>query len=268
MARVERSTSSGGKRYLTDKVVAFDTAIGRELKLGGVDNGNGSLEIYDENDVLYVTGDKSGLTLTNGAKIIGGDGLLTQMVIPASINSTGFIGTTMMLPCGYSMLYTNEDYSLVTKKDQLTFEFTIPKGFTISSAYINLYHMPVKYYTNGVLTYTGYSRSMELYYSTSFTGGIMDYEFVWGEIKYNSAITFSSVTNAFGAGGFTGSASAYTTAKSIDVKSSITTSTSADSYNIMKVETSVATPTTEENLYTKTGAMKADLVITGYTVFE
>lgn len=254
MARVERSTSSGGKRYLTDKVVAFDTAEGRELKLGGADNGNGLLEIYDDTDTLFVTADKEGLKLSNGAKLIGSTGALSTIIVTGTINSVSFLGGSALLPMGYSI--SGAGYT----KDSLVFEFTMPSNLTITSAVVTINHIPVKYYDSGVFDRTGYSRALKLYKGTGFTGGYMTLDGDYALTTIDNYGTYTEISSAFGSGGFTGSSTGYTTSNSIDIKSSL-----VSGYNLLRIQTGNALVTTGNALREQTGACNAVLTITGYT---
>lgn len=221
---------------------------------------DGSIEAHNG----YFSGD---IYLNDGGKILGGDGLLTSIIIPSSINSKMFMGSPDMLPMGYSLAYTNSSGTPVTSKDSLNFEFTIPKGFVIQSAYIILNHVPVVYAEAGTTKYTGYSRNLKLYRSTSYSTGKMKFDYAYNLIKYNN-ISFSEIAGAFGSNGFTGSSSAYKTAKSINLKNYIKRSATADTYNILKIETGNSTVSTKAAMYQQTGAVNGTLVIMGYTKFE
>ena len=236
--------------------------------LQGKSTTNNNFKILEDGSIEAHNGYFSGnIYLDNGGQVLGGDGLLTSIIIPSSINSKMFMGSPDMLPMGYSLAYTTSSGTAVTIKDSLNFEFTIPKGFVIKSAYITLNHMPVKYTEEGTTKYTGYSRNLKLYRSTAHSSGKIRYEYAYNFIRYNN-ITFSEIKSAFGSSGFTGSSSAYKTKKSIDLKSYIKRSSTADTYNILKVETGNSTVSTKAAMYQQTGAVNGTLVIIGYTKFN
>ena len=236
--------------------------------LQGKSTTNNNFKILEDGSIEAHNGYFSGdIYLNDGGKILGGDGLLTSIIIPSSINSKMFMGSPNMLPMGYSLAYTNSSGTPVTSKDSLNFEFTIPKGFVIQSAYIILNHVPVVYAEAGTTKYTGYSRNLKLYRSTSYSTGKMKFDYAYSLIKYNN-ISFSEVAGAFGSSGFTGSSSAYKTAKSINLKNYIKRSATADTYNILKIETGNSTVSTKAAMYKQTGAVNGTLVIMGYTKFE
>lgn len=236
--------------------------------LQGKSTTNNNFKILEDGSIEAHNGYFSGnIYLDNGGQVLGGDGLLTSIIIPSSINSKMFMGSPDMLPMGYSLAYTTSSGTPVTIKDSLNFEFTIPKGFVIKSAYITLNHMPVKYTEEGTTKYTGYSRNLKLYRSTAHSSGKIRYEYAYNFIRYNN-ITFSEIKSAFGSSGFTGSSSAYKTKKSIDLKSYIKRSSTADTYNILKVETGNGAVSTKAAMYQQTGAVNGTLVIIGYTKFN
>lgn len=202
-----------------------------------------------------------------GAKILGGDGLITSIVVEGNIKSKLFVGGNMLLPMGYSMLYQSSDGSYVTTKDNLLFEFTIPKGFVLKSAYITLQHMPVTYKYVGETQQTGYSRNLKLYKASSYSSGKVIIDTGYVNVDFNN-VSFNEISGAFGSDGFTGSSSSYTKAVSTDIKDYIETSSTEAKFNILKIETSNGLPTTQASMQQQTGACKASLVILGYTKFE
>lgn len=229
---------------------------------------NNNFKILEDGSIEAHNGYFSGnIYLDTGGQVLGGDGLLTSIIVPSSINSKMFIGSPDMLPMGYSLAYTTSSGTPVVIKDSLNFEFTIPKGFVIKNAYIILNHMPVSYTEEGTAKYTGYSRNLKLYRSTSHSKGKIRFEYAYNFIRYNN-ITFSEIKNAFGSSGFTGSSSAYKTKKSINLKSYIKRSSTADTYNILKVETGNGAVSTKAAMYQQTGAVNGTLVIMGYSKFS
>lgn len=236
---------------------------------GYVSNDEGSFSISEKGrasfkDVTITGGD---ITLPEGGKIFGGDGVLSTMIIPSNIKSKSYIGGSMMLPMGYSSSYTDESNVVHSVKDCLLFEFTIPKEFTVQSAYITLQHMPVQYKEQGTNTYLGYSRNLKLYKGNSFTSAksIVDYGYYDHEL---SSVGFSEISGAFGDDGFTGSSEGYTNTKSINLKDYINSSSSEDFFNVLKIETSNSLVSSLKDLYEQSGSCSGTLIITGYTTIE
>ena len=269
MAQVERATSLRGKRYLTNKAVIFSNVETKTIKIGGKDNGDGVLQLYDDTDTLYVNMDKSGIKLSNGAEIIGGSGLKSSMFVQGTVRSKMFIINNDFAPLGIDMLYAtggSPTFTGVYAKSSMIFEFEIPSTFTITSATITLTHIPFKWYASGVLVDTGYVRNLQLYKGSSFSGMYKSYDNDLGNLS-EAGITYTIKTNALGASGFTGSNSAMTSVTSVDIKSDIVVGA-----NIFKIESGDALPTGTGTFaqclsvaQARTGACLGLLTITGYT---
>lgn len=192
MARVERSTSTGGKRYLTDKAVVFDDVEAKNIIVGGKDNTSGLIQVLDETGTLTVNIDKSGVTLSNGAELIGGNGLLSSLQFDSKNVNWGANTLT-----GYWFLgYNYEEYlGIGVYKNWLEIDAEIPTNFVVTSAYVTLYHIPVTWGS-----YKGYCRNLKLYNvsnptNLSITGAYMS-EF---GATYN--YTKAEISGAFGASG-------------------------------------------------------------------
>lgn len=244
MSRLIDGISSTGKPHYTN-----------QLTLGGNNDESGIMEVLDERGDINVKLDKNGILLGTGRKIVGGQGLLTNLQIPSNIISRTFLGASALLPMGYSG--GGGSYYF---KDSLQFDFIIPTGFTIESAYVIINHIPVKYYELGVLKYTGYSRNLELYKNTGITTGYMNYDYQYFEVSTDNYGTWTKIDNAFGASGFTGSNTGYTSLASIDIKASIVTG-----FNSLRIQTRNALVTTDKDMYENNGACNGVLYITGYT---
>lgn len=65
MGQVQQSISSGGKQYIRT-VVTYDDVETKTLKVGGLDNESGLIEVYDENSNKVVTIDKEGVLVNSG----------------------------------------------------------------------------------------------------------------------------------------------------------------------------------------------------------
>ena len=270
MAQVERSTSTGGKRYLTSKAVVYDSVTAKNIQLGGKNNGNGQLKLYDDTDTLFVNMDKEGITLSNGAEIIGGSGLKNSMFVQGVARSLKFIINNDFAPVGIDVLYITDNGGVNWTgnyvKGSMLFEFYIPSTFTITNATITLTHIAQKNYAAGVFTYTGYSRNLQLYKGAAFTNMFKTYDSTFGTLS-ETGITYTVITNALGASGFTGSATAMSSVTSIDITSNISLGT-----NIFKIETGDNVPSVTgtydqcvEAAEIRTGACIGLLTITGFT---
>lgn len=243
------------------KIKASDT-----IALEGYTTINGNFSVDEEGNASMNSATITGgnIYLPEGGKIMGGDGILTTMTINSNIHSKSFVGGSALLPMGYSLNHEDSSGNIVSVKDCLVFEFTIPKNFTPISAYITLTHAPVKYYYCDSLNYTGYSRNLQLYKGSSLSNLYVKYEYGYYEVKPNG-LSYSKVNGAFGSDGFTGSSSSLTSTTSTDLINYLDYSKKEDTYNVFKIETSNALVTSESDIYQQSGACNATLTIIGYT---
>jgi hypothetical protein len=216
---------------------------------------DGSIEAKNGNFQGNVTADN--LYLNSGGRVISGDGLITNIVIPSNIISRGYLGGSALLPMGFSTRLDN------FVRDSLQFDFDIPDDFVVVSAYMTINHLPIDYYFEGSFERTGYTRNIRLYKTTGFTSGKLKIDHGWWEYSTDTYGTWNEITNAFGSNGFTGSNSGFTSAKSIDIKDEIDVG-----FNSLRLQSSFALPTTGNQLLDRTGACNATLTITGYMSFS
>ena len=242
MSQLVSGQSLGGKTYKSAK-----------WTLGGLNNGDGILEILDENGELSVLLNNLGMTLGDGRKIIGGDGLLSNITVYSNVNSRSFLGGTLLLPVGY-------DYN---QKSSLDFNFTVPNSFKIVSAYIVLSHVPVKFIDPVPANIRiGNSRNLKLYKTEPSENSLIERQLLNYVFDNNTLGIFEEITEAFGPTGFTGKNIGYSETTSIDIKDYI-----KNGYNILKIQTSNNVPTDEFGKLEQTGACNAVLNIIGYTKF-
>jgi len=241
------------------------------IQLEGYTTINGNFKVDEEGNMECHNGKFSGdIQLSDGSSILGGNGLMTSITIESNIKSKSFLGGTMMLPMGYSQIGGAQGDEYV--KDCLAFEFTMPRGFIVKSAYITLYHMPTEYkaWVGGGMTpdiYNGYSRNLKLYKADANNISGKFYCFMGNTVDFKN-VTYTEIPSAFGVNGFTGSDTDFTQQQSIDIKDYITTSSNDNVFNILKIETGNPLVTTLEDTFKQSGACKATLVIFGYTKFE
>jgi hypothetical protein len=65
MGQMQQAISTGGKQYIRT-VVTYDDVETKTLKVGGIDNESGLIEVYDENSNKVVTIDKTGILVDSG----------------------------------------------------------------------------------------------------------------------------------------------------------------------------------------------------------
>lgn len=172
--------------------MSLSRLYGDVLTLGGNGNKSGKLEIKDVNANLMVLLDMNGISLSNGAKLIGGNGVLSNFQFQVK-NPDAFLG----------FKWIDEKYL----KDKLIIECFIPENFEITEAILTLMHNPIywNYVEGGTTKYTwGYARNIRLYKVTSYNS-IMEATAFGGGFSATEFTNKTEVSNAFGENGFTAS---------------------------------------------------------------
>lgn len=256
------------KKVDEDEVIAAINLTSEEAKINaekitleGIVTANENFKILTDGSIEAVNGSFSGnIYLEDGNLVIGGDGILSTMIVNATIWSAHFLGGNGFMPLGF------EAYSNSGIKNAQVFDFVIPNTFKVKKAFIYLRHVPLtnKGYFSGGMTedsYTGYSRNVNAYLCSdnSFSRSL-NYDGGFPEINGN----YNKINNCFGANGFTGSSSGLTEATSIDISNLIST---PKTYSI-KIQSDYATPTGSQAIYQATGCILAQLYIFGYTSQE
>lgn len=126
---------------------------GSDLFLGGNGNGRGRVIIKDENAIDKIILDNAGVSLLNGSRLIGGNGVLSNF----QFQDHNFVGYTWVL----------EQYH----KCRLVLDVNIPENFIVTSAKIILEHRPILWdyvdSNNVSKNAWGYSRNVKLYKMTT-----------------------------------------------------------------------------------------------------
>ena len=160
------------------------------IKLEGYTTINGGFQIDLEGNVICnnATIKGSEVVLSDNTKIIGGNGLLTNL----QFQSTN-VKWLNKLPGSYFLGY-NYAYSTGAFKNWLEIDCIVPEGFTITEAYVNVYHTPVNW--DGT---RGYCRNLKLYkvlnpLNVSINGAYLsEYEATYNYIENNTnALNFTA----------------------------------------------------------------------------
>ena len=216
------------------------------LTVGGQDNTDGTINVKDAAGNTFVRLGKDGITLQNGAKLIGGNGVLSTF----SFANTGDSGNPGMNLLGFFL-----EPNVRTKN---TIDVYIPPGFVITEAYVTLTHAPLI-----GSNFVGYARNVRLYkvenpenyYWAAYAGGQAE----------PSDDDLEEISGAFGANGFTASlptAQSHRTEikRSINIKDRI----EVNKYNRFLIMSADSIPTTQMGCLQKSGAVMAVLNVTGY----
>jgi len=230
------------------------------------ENGNASIA---NNTVLI---DTQGITLADGAKILGGDGLVTNLIFNSqnsggSSGTTGYYGYKVL---GFDSIYDSEsEYGMKFESTALEIEVNIPENFIIQSAYLTLYTTQIQW---GVYDYYGYPRNLGIFLSNTSVPE-MYYE-SW-ESEYYSSFEYSGnvIENAW-----EGNTTYYTPSNVSGLGLNIKTSKDLKDYIstgnqliFIKSNDSVPSYNTSSGKNTaaqKTGLGKAVLNVFGYTQYN
>ena len=199
------------------------------------------------------------VSLKNGAKVIGGSGLRTNLQYCS-------VGKFQ----GYSWLgfdgESNGSYISYYKSD-VSVEVDIPTNFTVVSAKLTLYHTPINWsYTDSnyqIQSVNGYSRNLKLY-KASDTSNYQFNMMRFSEGKINPLyLSATEISNAFGASTYTPS---NTSGNSIVKKETIDISSSLNSAGKHKlvVRTNDSVPSDEYTACAKTGMARIVVDVIGY----
>lgn len=249
----------------TDKLIAKINIKPGNIALEGTVTANDNFKILKDGSIVANNGSFRGnIYLEDGNKVIGGDGLLTNLQYISTGN----------LDDGFSWLGFEEvDHYQSYKYADVKVDCFIPKGFTPTEAYITLYTSGISVFTvdnqhvgNGICKnlklYKGDSSYVREYYVAPSTGMITHYTEPYGtEIKkgLNNQDTFTPSNNV----------GVVNSVKSIDVSNQLT-----DGRNIFFVRTTLPRPASPESTnldttpYMNTGVGKMVLDIIGYMSFE
>ena len=198
--------------------------------------------------------DGGSLKLSNGATVVGDNGLATNLIYPGYVRGRYTTGGGDFVPLGH--VGGGDDAN--SQRNAMMFTFRLPDNFTIKSAKILLLHAPISWVNFESNPITGYSRNLKLYKLSSFN---LTYNQGTGGIYSNSVGT--EIPNAFGANGFTGSSSTATYATSIDITSQI----SKTGLNQLFIRTSDGMQTSNATIFGRTGGVTGYLEIIGFMNF-
>ena len=231
-----------------------------QIRLEGTVTANENFKILQDGSIEAVNGSFSGdIFLGDGKKVIGGDGLFTNL----QYSTTGMYWGWSLLGFTYRYVqYGNEiDYL------DLILDCDIPANFTIDSAYINLDTSGIygTYYDGGSSGDTqGYPKQLKLYKGDNYSTFSLYYQYgseYWYE---GSSLSLTEIPNAFN------NKSSYTpettypggvdSVKTIDISKYI----DVGERNQFVVRTSVSKPSTTRNAIENTGIGRMTLNIFGY----
>lgn len=227
-----------------------------KIDINGTVSANGNFKIDTNGNMECNNGSfKGNIYLQNGNKVVGGDGLITNL----QFNSMGaYLGFSML---GFNVGWIGSQYTIYNS--DVFIEAIIPNDFVILSAKITLEHTPAKWSgyddtTKKDYDNWGYARNVKLYKGTS------NYKFDMGFNSEYLAIyesSLSEIPNAFGTSYTPSNTSgdSIVSKESIDIKNYLSTGG-----NRLIIRTGNSTPANVTNASQQTGMAKAVLNIIGY----
>lgn len=242
--------------YILSGTMLADRIKGGTLKIGGINNINGEIQVVDSAGNELVTINLSGITLSNGTKLIGGNGVLSNFKYDGISTYKNFLG-----------YYEGINESL---KSQIQIQAYIPQNFVIESANITLIHNPVLYVLDSSTSnFWGYSRNIRLYKIINQNIERIAYinSSYYDTIKEED---LEEIYNAMGEGGFTASvpsnnSHAQQIVQSIDIKQYL-----INGMNTLVLQTYNSPPSWPSgeynniNAWKQTGMAQAVLNVIGY----
>lgn len=243
--------------YITSGSMTADRIKGGTLKIGGINNTNGEIQVVDKDGNELVKINLEGIILSNGTKIIGADGLKNTYLFQENGN------------VGYSWSIGATEYGI---KDYIIVDCCIPNNFTITKAIVKLIHSPVYWaITNlntGTVSYQwGYSKNVKLYKCTNLAGRLIAADY-GGSVWHNDDNSmYDEIPNAFGINGFSApvpndSSHDATVMDSMNIKNYLNIG-----LNRLKIETSNSIPNSQSNCAAGTGTIEVIVEIEGFVKY-
>lgn len=227
-----------------------------KIDINGTVSANGNFKIDTNGNMECNNGNfKGNIYLEDNKKVVGGDGLITNL----QFSSMGaYLGFSML---GFNVGFIGSEYTIYNS--DVFIEAVIPQNFTIQSAKITLEHTPAKWSgyddtTKKDYDNWGYARNLKLYKGTS------NYKFDMGfnsEYLATYESSLSEIANAFGTSYTPSNTSgdSIVSKESIDIKNYLTTGG-----NRLIIRTANNIPANVTSASQQTGMAKAVLNIIGY----
>lgn len=244
---------------ITDLATGGSTVIdGSNITTGTINTDN--IDIGNNNVKL----DKDGIKLKNGAKVIGDNGLMNTYIS----ESNNFVGYQGNDPLSITSVYKLSDI----------IDIIIPVGLVITSAKIELFHTPIYWKSNTDMNPTtydwGYCRNLGLYKASNINSRKIQAAY-YSEIVETEDTTYTEISSAFGASGYTATvpndtthATEKTTSTELKTAFEIAGVTKSGLYRF-KIEPRVSLGSlNSRDICSHTGDVRAILKIDGYMTYS
>lgn len=238
--------------FITSGTMTADRIKGGTLKIGGINNTNGEIQVVDAEGNELVTINLEGITLSNGTRLIGGNGVLSNFQFVGKVNKDNFLG-----------FYADYNFNAI-KKNKMIFDVIIPSNFNVIQAYVTLIHSPVKWASEQSSSqFYGYSRQLKVKKISDVDFLRTAYVLSESSEYDNSTLIDLNVLN------FTANTPSDSNHKTQIVTSDDFANSISEGYNMIAIETDVSTPSfrgdfIEQPCYSLVGEVKAVLNVIGY----
>lgn len=241
--------------------------LAEKLELEGYTTINGGFAVDLEGNASIANGavkiNKEGIQMATGTKVVGGDGLLTNLQDESEWTWLGFDAPESMAEA-------------TAVKTKLKVQTYIPDNFKVVQAKLTLIHAPIHYMGNAYdyetsenveYDYWGYSRNIRLYQNTDADYSVTAAAFSEYDAEDNSS--YSEIEGAFGRNGFTAETPTDDNHKTQTVTSIDFAEYLQKGFNEFMLESADVPPVqtgdfVEQAVYSRTGRAFAVLSILGY----
>lgn len=249
--------------FITTGTMSAERINGGTLKLGGNNNTNGSIQVVDASGKNLVSISKDGLILSNGTKLIGNGGVLSNLQFIATGISE--INGDTKNAGEYLWLGFMPGYVSAADKYDLFIDISVPSNFTITSAYLTLRHIPIKMNMKNGTTVYGYVRNVKAYIADMSSSAYVEgdeqseYQAQLEGIYYNEISScFNNSNNNFTAAVPSANNLKVTEVTSKDIASKIKKKCR------IKIATANSIPAAAKDCFAQTGFVWAAINVYGY----
>ena len=241
--------------------------LANKIQLEGYTTINGGFAVDEKGNASIANGavkiNENGIEMATGTKVVGGDGLLTNLQDESDWGWLGFDAPESMA-------------ELTAVKTKLKVQTYIPDNFKVAQAKLTLIHAPIHYMGNAYnyetsefveYDYWGHCRNIRLYQNTGADYSVTAAAFSEFDAEDNSS--YSEIENAFGQYGFTAEIPTDDNHKTQTVTSIDFAEYLQKGFNEFMLETADDAPVQtgdfiEQAVYSRTGRAFAVLSIIGY----
>jgi hypothetical protein len=243
----------------TDTLISKINLSPGQIKLEGTVTANENFKILQDGSIEAVNGSFSGdIFLDDGKKVIGGDGLFTNL----QYSTTGeYWGWSLL---GFTYRYVANG-GVIDYVD-LILDCDIPENFTVDTAYIILDTTAINgtYYDGDASgDVTGYPKQLKLYKGSNYSTFSLYYQYGSDYWYDGSSLSLTEIENAFGDKSYTPEesyAGGIDTIRTVDISNEIEVGTR----NQFVVRTAMNKPSNTQNAISNTGIGRMTLNIFGY----